>query len=97
MMPVRPEWCIHRLKPPGELQSWPLPISAPPAIFRARWSGGRVAEGTGLLNASVPFPLDPGESASVLPTPLHHPRSLAEFGPFPPRLSEKVSAVDPFP
>ena len=46
-----------------------LPISVTQANFPARWSGGRVAEGTGLLSAPPSFLLCPALSVSVLLSP----------------------------
>jgi hypothetical protein len=70
-----------------------LPISCQQANFPAAGSGGRVAEGTGLLNAPVPFPSRPAESASVCLAPLPPPRSHAESDPLLPSLSEGLSEV----
>jgi hypothetical protein len=51
-----------------------LPIYVGQGIFHPRWSGGRVAEGTGLLNAPPAFCLLPCPSVSVLLRPLSLPR-----------------------
>jgi hypothetical protein len=52
----------------GETQPLPIPWSV--VIFHPSGSGGRVAEGTGLLRTFGLFRLSPAQSASVLLHPL---------------------------